>query len=380
MKPFEKKEESPEKTRQRYGILCSLLGIGFNLLLFLGKFLAGTLSGSISITADAFNNLSDAASSVMTLLGFWLAGARADENHPFGHGRMEYLSGLAVCVAIFIMAFELLKSSVEKILHPTSAQYGTLALVILGVSILVKVIMFTYNRIIGKRIHSTAMEAVAIDSLSDCGATAVVLIAAILEKTKGIQLDGYGGLLVGAFICYAGYRTAKETISPLLGEAPDPDFVKEIRALVLSFDEIIGVHDLVVHDYGPGRRMISLHAEVPAEGDVLLLHDVIDTIEGTLRYTMHCQAVIQMDPVVTKDSRVTELKEKVSYLLWEMDGELHMHDFRVTFGPTHSNLIFDLELPFGFPKSEETVIGEIQKLIWEKIGANYYVAITVDRG
>ena len=268
------------RKRGIYGTLCGVVGIFLNLLLFIGKFLAGVLSNSIAITADAFNNLSDAGSSVMTLIGFRLASQKPDLKHPFGHGRMEYLAGLGVSALILIMGVELLQTSVGKIIHPTDTEFSPLIGGILIVSILVKCYMAYYNRNVGRKIGSATIEATATDSLSDCVATGVVLLSGIIGHFTNLRIDGYCGALVGLFICYAGINAAKETINPLLGQAPEPEFVEQIQQIVMGYDEnILGMHDLIVHDYGPGRRMISLHAEVPAGGDILKLHDEIDNLE-----------------------------------------------------------------------------------------------------
>lgn len=373
------KNTSEPKVRQAYGILCGAVGICLNVLLFLGKFLAGSISNSISIMADAFNNLSDAGSSVVTLIGFKLAGAKPDIGHPFGHGRMEYISGLIVSGAILIMAFELVKSSVEKIIHPQPVEYNTTALVILVVSIGVKLYMSFYNRKLGNKIGSAAMRATATDSMSDSIATLVVLIAAIVGKLTNLQIDGYCGILVGLFIFYAGINAARETLNPLLGQPPEPEFVEEIEQLVRSYPEVCGVHDLIVHDYGPGRRMISLHAEVPAEGDILKLHDTIDNIEVRLRTELKCDAVIHMDPVVTKDERILHLKKQMEELLREIDAAITMHDFRVVTGPTHTNLIFDVVVPFDFWMKDDMLLFVLQQKVWESVGTDHFCAVQVDK-
>ena len=302
---------SPSALRQAYGQLCGAVGIGLNLLLFAGKLFAGTISGSIAITADAFNNLSDAGSSVVTLLGFRLAGRKPDPEHPFGHGRMEYISGLAVAGLILLMGVELGKSSLKKILSPEEIVSSPLVLAILAVSVAVKLYMFYYNRSIGKKIKSAAMSATATDSLSDAVSTTAVLITTLVGQFTGLNIDGWVGLLVALFILFSAYKAAKETLSPLLGQAPDPELVQEIRDIVLSNDTVLGVHDLVVHDYGPGRLMITLHAEVPAHGDIMAMHDVIDNIEKELMEKLHCHAVIHMDPIGT-DGSVTALKGAVA--------------------------------------------------------------------
>jgi len=372
-----KETESPEN-RQAYGILCGSVGIFFNILLAVGKFVAGLLSGSIAIMADAANNLSDAGSSLIVLFGFKLAGQKPDPDHPFGHGRVEYISGLLVSVLIIYMAFELLKSSVDAILHPGEISFEPVILLILLVSILVKFYMFLYNRKFGKRIHSEAMLATSMDSLSDMGATAVVLISMLVSHYTSLQIDGICGVLVALLIFYAGFNSAKETINPLLGQPPEPEFVKHIEDIVGAEEEIIGIHDLIVHNYGPGRVMISLHAEVPADGDILALHDMIDNVEHRLKSELHCAAVIHMDPVCTKDEQTLELKQVVTDIVKEVDEVLTIHDFRVVTGPTHTNLIFDIVVPFDFPISDVDLADRIQNKIW-KYNPVYFAVIEIDK-
>ena len=313
IKPDPAREE-PE-TRRAYGVLCGIVGICLNVLLFAGKFLAGTLSGSIAITADAFNNLSDAGSSFVTLVGFQLAGQKPDSEHPFGHGRMEYVSGLAVSVLILLMGLELGKTSIEKILHPEPVDSSPLIFAILCASILVKLYMFLYNRRLGKKLASPAMEATAMDSLSDSVATAAVLIATLVGRFTGLEIDGWCGVLVAAFILWSGINAVRDTLDPLLGTPPTHEFVQRIRDLVMAHSTILGIHDLIVHDYGPGRVMISLHAEVPANEDVLALHDEIDNVEKELREKLGCDAVIHMDPVVTDDGVTEETRRRVQTLV-----------------------------------------------------------------
>lgn len=369
--------ESP-KVRQAYGILSGMAGIFFNIILFCGKLFAGLLSRSIAITADAFNNLSDAGSSVITLIGFKMAGQKPDPNHPFGHGRIEYLSGLAVSAAILIMSFELIKSSFVKILHPEETVFEPIIIIILIASILIKCYMFLYNRRISKKIHSEAIMATASDSLSDTLSTAVVLITTLTAHFTGLYLDGICGILVGLFILYTGITSARDTLNPLLGQAPDPAFVKEIEELVLSYDDVIGIHDLLVHNYGPGRLMISLHAEVSAEGDILQLHDMIDNIERALRDRLKCDAVIHMDPVCVNDPEVKALKEKISGFLLTLDESLTLHDFRIVKGPTHTNIIFDIVLPFHFRLSDEAVRSLTEAKVKE-LNPNYFAVINIDK-
>jgi len=375
----EKEDVKNPKVRQQYGMICGLVGIMLNILLFAGKFVAGLLSHSISITADAFNNLSDAGSSCVTLVGFKMAGAKPDVNHPFGHGRIEYVTGLIVSGAILVMAFELIKSSVEKILHPEPVTFGVLSLWILLASIVVKIYMAFYNYKIGKKLDSAAMRATATDSLSDTCATAAVLAGALVGEFTGLQIDGWCGILVGLFIFYAGISAARDTLNPLLGQPPEEDFVRQIENIVLSYQEICGIHDLLVHDYGPGRRMISLHAEVPAEGNILELHDIVDNAEMELRNKLRCDAVIHMDPVVTEDAYILELKGKIERLMKEIDSVITMHDFRVVMGQTHTNLIFDVVVPYEFALSDEALERQIQMQVNYSLGENYFVVIQVDK-
>ena len=367
----DKENTSSPAVRQAYGMLTGIVGIFLNICLFAGKFIAGTISGSISITADAFNNLSDAGSSFVTLIGFKLAGAKPDPDHPFGHGRIEYVSGLIVSGVILLMAFELIKNSVDKIIHPTEVEFSLLAMGILVASILVKIYMYFYNQQISKKIDSAAMKATAVDSLSDTLATTVVLIAAIVAKYTGLQVDGYCGVLVGLFIFYAGFSAAKDTLDPLLGQPAEPEFVERIEEIVNGYDMVLGIHDLVVHNYGPGRVMISLHAEVPADEDILKIHDMIDIIENDLKEQLHCEAVIHMDPLVVNDEQTNELRTAVKEIVESFEGSVSMHDFRTVIGPTHTNMIFDVLVPFDYPK--------VQAEVWERLGKEYYTVIQIDR-
>lgn len=364
--------------RKAYGILCGTVGIVLNALLFALKFFAGLLSGSIAITADAFNNLSDAGSSFVTLLGFHLAGQKPDSDHPFGHGRIEYLSGLVVAMLILLMGFELAKSSVSKILHPEPVESGTVVILILCASILVKLYMSFYNRRIGKKINSSAMLATAADSLSDTVSTAAVLAATLIGRFTSLQIDGWAGIAVAVFIFISGIKAAKETIDPLLGTPPTPEFVADIRDIVMKHSGIEGIHDLIVHDYGPGRCMISLHAEVSSAGNVLDLHDQIDHIEKELQETLGCHAVIHMDPLAVDDSLTAETRQKVAALIHCIDDAIHIHDFRMVTGPTHTNVIFDAVVPFGFRLSDEEVEERIKTIV-RTLDGNYFAVVSVER-
>ena len=364
--------------RRKYGVLCGAVGIVINVLLFLGKFFAGTISGSIAITADAFNNLSDAGSSLVTILGFKLAGQKPDPDHPFGHGRMEYLSGLAVAMLILLMGIELLKSSVEKILHPEAIEFSWLSVGILLAAIACKLYMASYNRSVGEKIQSSAMKATATDSLSDSLATTAVLAATLIAHFFHVNIDGWVGLAVACFILYAGYNAARDTISPLLGQAPDPELVRSIEQAVLAFDPIVSIHDMVVHDYGPGRMMISLHAEVPADGDLVELHDTIDLAEQALKEQFQCDAVIHMDPIVTNDETVLHMRAKMAQLVQIIDPRITIHDFRMVTGPTHTNLIFDAACPFDLHMTDGEVKRQIEQTV-DLLDGNYMAVVTVDR-
>ena len=374
-----REKEDKTRIRQSYGVLCGIVGIALNVLLFAGKLLAGMLSNSIAITADALNNLSDAGSSLVTLIGFRLAGAKPDSEHPFGHGRMEYISGLVVAAAILLMAYELIRDSIGKILHPEETETSLLVFIILAVSIFVKLYMAYYNRSIGRKIGSAAMKATATDSLSDAGATSVVFAASLIGHYTGVQIDGWCGVLVGLFIIYAGIQAAKETLDPLLGQPPEKELVEEIHKIVMAHEPICGIHDLIVHDYGPGRQMISLHAEVPAEGNILETHDAVDNVEKELRDKLGCEATIHMDPIITMDKRIYRLKMTVLEMLNEIDPVITMHDFRVVTGPTHTNLIFDIIVPFKFHIDDETLTERMDAMVKERVGDSYYIAMTIDR-
>ncbi len=369
--------ENPS-VRGAYGILCSIVGIVLNLLLFAGKYLAGSLSGSLAIMADAFNNLSDAASSFVTLIGFRFAGRGPDTDHPFGHGRYEYISGLVVSFLILLMGIELGQSSIEKILQPEAMEGGWLTVLILLASIAVKFYMHLYNRRIGQKIDSAAMKATAMDSLSDSIATAGVLICTVIYLATDVNLDGWGGGLVALFIIYTGITSIRDTLSPLLGQAPDPEYVQKIETIVKAHPEILGIHDLVVHDYGPGHRLISLHGEVSGDGDIYVLHDVIDRIEQELHDKLGCEAVIHMDPIAANDEHVNAMREKVEKLLARWDSRISLHDFRMVEGPTHTNLIFDAVVPQDLAATEEEAQKKIAQLI-AQLGEQYRAVVKIDR-
>lgn len=370
------RDVSAPETRQLCGMRAGAVGIALNALLCLGKLLAGTITGSVAIVGDALNNLSDAASSVITLVGFRLAGQQADEEHPFGHGRMEYLAGLVVSMAILLMGFELGKSSVEKLFSPESLDFSWVAVGILAVSVLVKVWMYFFNSTLGRRIGSQTMLATAADSLSDSVATGAVLLATLAGHIWDLKIDGLAGLIVAAFILKTGWEAARDTLDPLLGRPMDPELAQDIDQLVLSHDNILGIHDLIYHDYGPGRTMMSFHAEVPADSDLLEMHDIIDHIERELKEKHHIDTVIHMDPVVN-DERTTALREQVAALARELDPVLTIHDLRITAGPMHTNVLFDVMVPYGFRLTDSQVVSELGKKV-EALSPKYSAVIEVD--
>ena len=365
--------------RRNYGVLCGGVGIFFNVLLFIGKFIAGALASSVSITADAFNNLSDAGSSIVSLIGFKLSGQKPDPQHPYGHGRLEYISGLVVSMIIILMGVELIKSSIERIIHPEETVFSWVSMGILIASILVKAYMFLYNRLTAKKISSVAMKATASDSLTDCIATLAALVSMILAKCFDLQLDGWFGAAVSLFVIYSGLSAAKETINPLLGQPPEKELVDDIEKTVMAHTEILGIHDLIVHDYGPGRMMMSLHAEVPSNGDVLELHDLIDNIEKELKDKFGCEAVVHMDPILVDDDETNQLKSKTADVLSGIDPSLKMHDFRIVSGPTHTNVLFDIVVPFKFRLTDEELISAVNEGLNKDSPKEIFTIINIDR-
>jgi len=363
--------------RQCCGRLAGGVGIAVNLLLFVLKLIAGLLTASIAVTADAFNNLSDAGTAIVTMVGFHLAGQEADEEHPFGHGRMEYLAGLIVALAILLVGFELFKSSVSKIFHPQAVHFSVVSGLILVVAVLVKLWLCGFYRKVGGCIDSAALRAAAADSLSDAIATAVVLISGLVGVWLQLPIDGWVGVLVAAFIFRAGWQAVKETLDPLLGRPMDPELAADIDRLVLDHPYILGIHDLVYHDYGPGRAMMSFHAEVPADGDLLAIHDVIDHIERELKQRNRIETVIHMDPVV-RDEKTEGLRKQVECLAKELGSMLTVHDFRITAGPIHTNILFDVVVPYGFSMTDVQVKKELTRRI-RALSEKYYPVIEVDR-
>ena len=362
--------------RERYGTLAAAVGILSNIFLCIIKGLIGLFSGSIAVTADAVNNLSDAGSSVITLLAFKIAGKPADEEHPYGHARMEYISGMAVSFIIILLGLELMGSSFEKILHPEEVGVSALTYLGLIVSIAVKLWQGMFNRSLGKRISSEALQATAADSLNDVFSTGAVLLSTLVYQFTAIPIDGWVGMLVAIFITVSGVKLIMETGSPLLGQAPDPQMVRELEEKITAYDGVIGIHDLQVHNYGPGRVFATVHAEVPANRDILVSHDIIDNIEREVGHEMNLNLVIHMDPVVTDDERLNQLRAQVQQIVVGIDSNLSMHDFRAVFGPTHTNLVFDVVVPPGFSLSDSELSRRIEQQV-QTLGS-YFCVITVD--
>ncbi len=371
-----------DKVRRSYGVLCGILGIFLNVLLCTVKFTAGVLSGSIAVTADAFNNLSDAASSAVTMIGFKMAGSEPDSEHPFGHGRIEYISGLVVSIIIILMAWELLKESIERITSPSDVVFDNVVIIILIISILVKVYMAVYNFSIGKLIDSAAMKATGIDSSSDVVVTALVLVFGIVLRLTGIRLDGYGGMIVALFVFWAGIRAIKETVSPLLGKAPDPEIITAIYEIVMSDEHkelgIVGMHDLIVHDYGPGRVIISLDVEVSCNGDIMELHDIIDDIENDISERFGCYVTIHMDPVLLNDPDTERMKAIVESIISSMDEGLSFHDFRLSDDDRGTKLYFDVVIPYDYHMKDDEVKEHITREL-KKINPGYECVIYTDK-
>lgn len=364
--------------RKKYGALSGGVGIVCNIILFLIKLMTGIISASISVVADAFNNLSDAASSIITIIGFKLADKPADNDHPYGHGRYEYLSGLLIAFLIIMTAIELLKSSVDKIINPEAVEFSYFSVIVLVFSICLKMWMALFNKKIGKKLNASAMLATATDSLSDCIATGAVLLSLIIGYIFNINIDGYAGALVALFVFKAGIDAANDTLQPLLGQAPDPEFVKSLEEDILKEEKIEGIHDLHIHDYGPGRVIVSLHAEIPAEMNVMEAHDVIDNTEDRIKKKYKCDISIHMDPIETENELTNHLKYEVGNIIKEINPILHFHDFRITNGPMRTNIIFDLEVPFGFEMADNEIIREINKKV-KSINENYYIVVQVDK-
>ena len=376
VKDHEKVESAP--VRAAVGKLSGFVGILCNLLLFAGKLVVGILSDSVSITADAMNNLTDAASSIVTLIGFRMAERPADEDHPYGHARYEYLSGLGVAALIVVIGFELAKGSVEKIFHPTAVEFTIPTVIVLVGSIAVKLWLAIFNRYLGKHINSQTLMATAADSRNDVISTGAVLAAGLVELFSGWKIDGVVGLAVAVFILYSGIMLGKETISPLLGETASPELRKLIQETIEGYPLVLGYHDLMVHDYGPGQRFASLHVEMDQREDPLLCHELIDNMERICLKEHNVHLVIHYDPVVIGDPATDAMREFVSGVLREQDSRLALHDFRMVRGKGHTNLIFDVALPYDLKEQEKSIKKHIEKALAELGQGTYYIVVTFD--
>ncbi len=365
-------------SRAAVGKLSGAVGILCNILLCVGKLLVGMLSGSVSITADAMNNLADSASSLVTLIGFKLAEKPADEDHPYGHARFEYISGLAIAALIFVIGVELLKSSFQKILHPEAIQFSVVVLGVLAGSVLLKLWLYLFNKKLGKQIDSSALLATAADSRNDCITTAAVLVAALGEKLTGLPLDGWMGLLVAGFIIYSGIGIAKDTISPLLGKNASPELRKMIAETVSSDPRVLGYHDLMVHDYGPGQRFASIHVEMDRNEDPLVCHEIIDNLERRCLQKQGVNLVIHYDPVLTDDPEINRLRDLVEQALQELDSRLTFHDFRVVQSPGHTNLIFDVTIPQDMVNRKKEITQFVENHLCSTDKKTYHTVITFD--
>nr|WP_317412459.1 cation diffusion facilitator family transporter [uncultured Solibaculum sp.] len=366
------------KVRQKYGVLGGSVGIVCNILLCIAKLIAGTLTNSVSITADAFNNLSDAGSSAVTVLGFKLSGKKPDQRHPFGYGRAEYVAGLIISFLILMVGVELIKSSVDKIMNPEILSFSWISAGILLLSILVKLWLALFNRKLGQAIESKTVEAASMDSLSDMIATGAVLLSLILSPVLHLPLDGYMGILVALFVLWAGISIARDTLSPLLGQAPDPELVQSIESMLLSYDMISGAHDLIVHNYGPGRIIASVHAEVPCDCNILSAHEVIDQAEREISAALNIVLVVHLDPIVTDDKRINHLKAHVLSAVREIDERLSVHDFRVVDGENRVNLVFDVVVPFQFELTDDQLSQQISTKL-SALNPIYHAVIHFDR-
>ncbi len=371
------KDVNDVKVRGKYASLAGFTGILLNVLLFIGKLTLGILAGSVAIIADAFNNISDAGSSVVTLIGFRLAAKPVDKEHPLGHGRLEYVTGFIVDMLIILVGFELLKSSFQTIVDDTIPNVEIVTLCLLGVAILVKAWLFFFYNKIAKKIHSSSIKGAAIDSLSDCIATTLVLVSAIVAKIWGVGIDGYAGILVAAFILFSGIKAAKETIDLLLGSPPDPSFIEAIYEFYKDYPAIVGIHDVMVHDYGPGRQIVSFHAEVPSDSDINHAHEEVDKMERDMHEKFGCIVTIHLDPIVMNDPLVNEMRDISVQAIKEIDESFSLHDFRMTIGERSVNVIFDLLIPVDCKYSKE----EAEALVVEKIQAqktNCFCVIRVE--
>lgn len=372
------KNINDSKVRTRYGILSGCVGIAVNVILCLLKFFVGSMTGSIAITADAVNNLSDAGSSAVTVFGFKMAGKPADRDHPFGHGRIEYITAMIVSFIILFMGIELAIQSVEKIRSPENVQFSLIGAVIIAVSILGKLWLAFFNKSLGRKIHSPAMTAVVADSISDIAATSITLIALILSNFfPNLHVDGWLGIVVACFVLKAGLDIFRDTLSTLIGKSPSKELVEALKKKILSYDHVSGIHDLIVHSYGPGRDFATVHVEMPSDLNVMVGHNIIDDIENDVKKEMGIDLTIHYDPIEVNNERVTELKEITENVVRKVNPELSIHDFRIVDGPMHTNLIFDVVIPYGFKESPKEIISEISSQISE-INSSYFTVIKAE--
>ena len=365
------------ETRGKYGMLSSATGIVVNILLSIVKLVIGIIANSISIISDALNNITDVGSSVVTMIGFKISQKKIDKDHPWGHGRMEYITAFIVDIIILMVGFELLKSSIDKIIHPELPAVNNVTIIILVIAVLTKLWLFLFYKKIAKTIDSNAIKGNAYDSISDSVSTLVVLISAVVAKLCGISIDGYASLIVSVFILFTGYKAIKETVDLLLGMKPDPEFIKDIEEEAKKYDMISGIHDIMVHDYGPGRKIVSFHAEVPADGDICKVHDIIDQMEQDLFEKFNCITTIHMDPIVVDNKEINDMRYFTEKIVKELNPEFSIHDFRMTDGGKRVNLIFDLVVPRDKEYDKEEIIKNVQQKIHEK-DKKYFAVIKVE--
>lgn len=364
-------------TRGKYGMLSSATGIVVNILLSIVKLVIGIIANSISIISDALNNITDVGSSVVTMIGFKISQKKIDKDHPWGHGRMEYITAFIVDIIILMVGFELLKSSIDKIIHPELPAVNNVTIIILVIAVLTKLWLFLFYKKIAKMIDSNAIKGNAYDSISDSISTLVVLISAVVAKLCGVSIDGYASLIVSVFILFTGYKAIKETVDLLLGMKPDPEFIKDIEDEAKKYEMISGIHDIMVHDYGPGRKIVSFHAEVPADGDICKVHDIIDQMEQDLFEKFNCITTIHMDPIVVDNKEINDMRDFTEKIVKELNSEFSIHDFRMTDGGKRVNLIFDLVVPRDKEYDKEEIIKNVQQKIHEK-NKKYFAVIKVE--
>ncbi len=375
------KNKNPDTAsgRESYGRIAGIVGIICNLLLSVLKFIVGTVSNSVSITADATNNIADAGSSIITLVGFRLSEKPADEDHPYGHARIEYITGLIISFLILLIGYDIFKSSVNKIIHPEESVFSWVTVIILVSSIVVKLWLSRFNKILGKQIKSTALEATAADSRNDCISTAAVLVATIISHFTSLNLDGFMGVGVAIFILVSGIGLVKETIGPLLGQAPSKEMYEKIERKILSYENVLGVHDLLVHSYGPGSYFASAHIEMDAKIDVLVCHDIMDKIERDFSKQLNIHLVVHLDPTVLDCEETNELKEVVRGILYDIDPVITFHDFRVVVGDKAKNVLFDIVVPPSYKYTDKELKDIIKNRVNEAGKGNLYAVIVVDR-